>query len=109
MIRRLERDVIERGRSVQKIIEQYLRTVRPMHLQHVQPSKKNADIIVPFGLNSVALDLVISKLKRVLADSKWQNTDTPEERDLHVTFPYLQLQNGLLPLVNQQSPERSSA
>lgn len=70
LIRRMERDVVERGRSVQHIISQYLQTVRPMHLQYVQPSKKNADIIVPQGLNSVALDLVISKLKRVLADAE---------------------------------------
>jgi uridine kinase len=110
MIRRMERDVIERGRSVQKIIEQYLRTVRPMHLQYVQPSKKNADIIVPFGLNSVALDLVISKLKRVLAESRWHsNADSPEEQEPPLSFPYLHLQNGLLPLANQQLPEHSSA
>jgi uridine kinase len=70
LIRRMERDVVERGRSVESIISQYLQTVRPMHLQYVQPSKKNADIIVPQGLNSVALDLVISKLKRVLADAE---------------------------------------
>jgi len=66
--------VVERGRSVESIISQYLLTVRPMHLQYVQPSKKNADIIVPQGLNSVALDLVISKLKRVLADAEQLNT-----------------------------------
>ena len=66
--------MVERGRSVESIISQYLLTVRPMHLQYVQPSKKNADIIVPQGLNSVALDLVISKLKRVLADAEQLNT-----------------------------------
>ncbi len=74
----MERDVVERGRSVQHIISQYLQTVRPMHLQYVQPSKKNADIIVPQGLNSVALDLVISKLKRVLADA--ESLKTPGSR-----------------------------
>lgn len=70
LIRRIQRDTVERGRSIDKIMNQYLKTVRPMHLQFVQPSKRNADIIVPFGLNSVALDLVISKLKRVLHEAQ---------------------------------------
>ena len=75
-IRRIQRDTIERGRTSEQIIEQYLRTVRPMHHQYVQPSKRNADIIVPFGLNSVALDLVISKLKRVLNEAETIQTQT---------------------------------
>lgn len=70
LIRRIQRDIVERKREIDKIISQYLRTVRPMHIQFVQPSKRNADIIVPFGLNSVALDLVISKLKRVLKEAR---------------------------------------
>lgn len=70
LIRRIQRDTIERGRSIEKIIAQYLHTVRPMHLQFVEPSKRAADIIVPSGLNSVALDLVISKLKYVVNDAK---------------------------------------
>lgn len=63
LIRRLQRDTVERGRTLSSVINQYIRTVRPMHLQYVEPSKRNADIIVPVGLNSVALDLVVSKLK----------------------------------------------
>jgi len=63
LIRRIQRDTVERGRSLTGIINQYMSTVRPMHLQFVEPSKRNADIIVPVGLNSVALDLVVSKLK----------------------------------------------
>jgi len=63
LIRRLQRDVKDRGRTIDSIILQYLTTVRPMHIQYVEPSKKNADIIVPIGLNSVVLDLVVSKLK----------------------------------------------
>lgn len=59
-------DVQERGRSLTSIINQYISTVRPMHLQFVEPSKRNADIIVPIGLNSVALDLVVNKLKNHL-------------------------------------------
>lgn len=63
LIRRINRDVAERGRSVQSVVQQYLKTVQPMHQQFVVPSKRNADIIVPEGLNSVALDLVVSKLQ----------------------------------------------
>eukprot|EP01038_Epipyxis_sp_PR26KG_P016497 gene16497-22520_t len=63
LIRRIQRDSVERGRSVKSILNQYMNTVRPMHLQFVEPSKRNADIIVPIGLNSVALDLVVNKLK----------------------------------------------
>lgn len=63
LIRRIQRDTIERGRTLPSVIKQYIDTVRPMHLQFVEPSKRNADIIVPVGLNSVALDLVVSKLK----------------------------------------------
>jgi uridine kinase len=48
-IRRLERDVRDRGRSMESVIEQYLSTVRPMHLQYVEPSKQHADIIIPEG------------------------------------------------------------
>ncbi|RYY72058.1 uridine kinase [archaeon] len=66
-IRRIQRDTSERGRSVNGVVDQYVSTVRPMHLQYVEPSKRNADIIVPVGLNSVALDLVVSKLKSHLA------------------------------------------
>lgn len=66
-IRRVQRDTCERGRSLEGVIEQYIGTVRPMHLQYVEPSKRNADLIVPVGLNSVALDLVVSKLKSHLA------------------------------------------
>lgn len=66
LIRRMQRDIIERGRSTESIIAQYLETVRPMHHQFVEPSKRNADIIIPVGLNSVALDLVVSRLREVV-------------------------------------------
>ena len=63
-IRRLERDITERGRSTQSVIHQYLTTVRPMHLEFVEPSKRYADIIIPEGgLNTVALDMVLLELK----------------------------------------------
>jgi uridine kinase len=66
-IRRLTRDVTERGRSVQSVISQYLQTVRPMHLEFVENSKRYADIIVPEGgMNVVALDMVIARLQSLL-------------------------------------------
>lgn len=66
-IRRMTRDVEERGRTVQSVIEQYLRTVRPMHLEFVEASKRYADIIVPEGgLNTVALDMVLARLSSLL-------------------------------------------
>ncbi len=65
-IRRLQRDIRERGRSVESVIEQYLETVRPMHLEFVEASKRWADIIIPEGgFNQVALDVVISRIERV--------------------------------------------
>ena len=69
-IRRLDRDVHERGRSVESIILQYTTTVRPMHLQFVEPSKRYADIIIPEGgHNDVGIDLVTEKIKSILARS----------------------------------------
>jgi uridine kinase len=66
-IRRLTRDVTERGRTVQSVIHQYLDTVRPMHLEFVENSKRYADIIVPEGgMNAVALDMVIARLQSLL-------------------------------------------
>jgi uridine kinase len=66
-IRRLERDINERGRSVRSVIDQYLSTVRPMHLEFVEPSKRYADVIIPQGgFNVVALDMVISRVERLL-------------------------------------------
>ncbi|PYT03338.1 MAG: uridine kinase [Acidobacteria bacterium] len=66
-IRRLDRDVHERGRSVESVITQYQTTVRPMHLQFVEPSKRYADIIIPEGgFNDVGIDLVTGKIKSLL-------------------------------------------
>ncbi len=69
-IRRLLRDMKERKRSVDSVIEQYIRTVRPMHLQFVEPSKRYADIIVPEGgHNAVAIDLLVTKISDILRNS----------------------------------------
>lgn len=68
VFRRIRRDMEQRGRSFESIREQYYRTVRPMHLQFVEPSKRWADLIIPEGGNNrVALDLIIAKLQNVLA------------------------------------------
>jgi uridine kinase len=66
-IRRLERDIIERGRTTESVISQYLRTVRPMHLEFVEPSKRYADVIIPEGgMNTVAVDMVVARLELLL-------------------------------------------
>jgi uridine kinase len=67
LIRRLGRDMSERGRSVQDILRQYLETVRPMHLEFVEPSKRWADIIIPEGgENRVALEMVVARIEKLL-------------------------------------------
>jgi len=65
ILRRLQRDMEERGRSLQAVIEQYLTTVRPMHLQFVEPSKRYADLIIPEGLNQVALDVLTARIEQL--------------------------------------------
>jgi uridine kinase len=67
LIRRLQRDISERGRSTESVINQYLSTVRPMHLEFVEPSKRYADVIIPEGgFNAAALDLVVARLEALL-------------------------------------------
>jgi uridine kinase len=66
-IRRLERDIAERGRTSASVIHQYMATVRPMHLEFVEPSKRYADVIIPEGgLNTVAMDMVVARLESLL-------------------------------------------
>ena len=66
-VRRLERDVAERGRSLQSVIDQYLATVRPSHEQLVEPSKRHADVIVPHGgMNAPALDELHARVRELL-------------------------------------------
>lgn len=70
-IRRLKRDISERGRTVESIINQYLNTVRPMHLKFVEPSKKYADIVIPGGgCNKIAIDKLASMIRAKLGDSR---------------------------------------
>lgn len=67
ILRRLVRDMNERGRTIDSVINQYLNVVRPMHLQFTEPSKRYADIIVPEGgHNAVAIDLLVAKIKDIL-------------------------------------------
>jgi uridine kinase len=70
-IRRLRRDIAERGRTVDSVVDQYLATVRPMHLEFVESSKRWADVIIPEGgFNTVALDLVISRILQMLQSAE---------------------------------------
>jgi uridine kinase len=68
-IRRLQRDIAERGRTTESVIKQYLSTVRPMHLDFVEPSKRYADVIIPEGgFNTAALDMVVARIETMLQD-----------------------------------------
>ncbi len=67
-IRRMQRDIHERGRSLDSVVKQYTDTVRLMHLEFVEPSKRYADVIIPLGgLNKVAMDMVVSRLVALLS------------------------------------------
>lgn len=69
LIRRLRRDIQERGRTMESVIQQYEKSVRPMHLQFVEPSKRYADLIVPEGgYNKVAIDLIKTKIEALLRE-----------------------------------------
>jgi uridine kinase len=66
-IRRLRRDIDERGRTAESVIEQYLATVRPMHLKFVEPSKRYADVIIPEGgFNRVAIDMIADRIRSMM-------------------------------------------
>ena len=68
-IRRLNRDIEERGRTADSVVKQYLETVRPMHLEFVEPSKRYASVIIPEGgYNHVALDLIVARIETMLQE-----------------------------------------
>ncbi len=70
-IRRMKRDLTERGRTLDQVIRQYESSVRPMHLQFVEPSKRYADLVIPEGgYNFVAIDLIKTKIRSLLAETK---------------------------------------
>ncbi len=69
ILRRMQRDIKERGRTMESVIEQYVTVVRPMHNQFIEPSKKYADIIIPEGgHNHVAIDLMVTKIATILEE-----------------------------------------
>jgi uridine kinase len=71
LIRRIKRDTNKRGRPLEEVIDQYLTTVQPMHLQFVEPSKRYADVIVPRGgHNAIAIEMIVAKIQRRLAASR---------------------------------------
>ena len=66
-IRRLQRDIAERGRTTESVVKQYMATVRPMHLDFVEPSKRYADVIIPEGgFNAAALDMVVARIETMI-------------------------------------------
>ena len=67
-IRRLQRDMAERGRSAESVITQYLETVRPMHKQFIEPTKRRADVILPHGANGPAIDIITTKVVSLVRD-----------------------------------------
>ncbi|MBI1803021.1 MAG: uridine kinase [Ignavibacteriae bacterium] len=70
LLRRLRRDLLERGRSIESVMEQYTVTVKPMHLEFVEPSKRWADVIIPTGgENLVAIDMVVTRIRELLRHS----------------------------------------
>ncbi|MBP1947622.1 uridine kinase [Virgibacillus litoralis] len=74
IIRRLLRDIKERGRTLDSVIDQYTNNVRPMHLQFVEPTKRYADIIIPEGgQNHVAIDIMATKIEKILSKNRQNN------------------------------------
>lgn len=70
-IRRLQRDIAERGRTMESVIRQYLATVRPMHQEFVEPSKRYADVIIPEGgFNQVAMEMIAARIRALLEDEE---------------------------------------
>lgn len=67
-IRRLQRDIAERGRSTESVITQYLETVRPMHKQFIEPTKRHAHVILPHGANGPAVDIITTKVQTLIRD-----------------------------------------
>lgn len=73
-IRRLQRDISERGRSTESVIHQYLETVRPMHKQFIEPTKRHADVILPHGANAPAVDIITTKVISLVRELQGNQT-----------------------------------
>ena len=85
ILRRIERDVVDRGRDLEGVIDQYLSTVKPMHEQFVEPCKKRADLIIPEGANAVAVNLLEEKVRAETyadAGAGWRLGEDGVERDV---------------------------
>jgi uridine kinase len=71
ILRRIDRDINERGRSLDSVVKQYLQTVRPMHLEFVEPSKRYAHVIIPEGgHNQVAVDMLLTKIRTIVSSAQ---------------------------------------
>lgn len=81
ILRRIFRDVEERGRDLNGIIEQYLTTVKPMHYLYVEPTRAKADIVINSGKNNVAFDLFVSKIRQLLEQLSDQDKKVQLEKD----------------------------
>ena len=88
ILRRIERDVIDRGRDLEGVIDQYLSTVKPMHEQFVEPTKKHADLIVPEGANSVAVNLLEERIRAEVTGTAgdWTRESVEEALDDEATI-----------------------
>lgn len=84
-IRRLQRDMVDRNRSAESVINQYLELVRPMHKQFVEPTKLHADIIIPHGSNRAALEMIVARVRSVLnGDNIVLDKNIFEDDDLEI-------------------------
>ncbi|WP_284013993.1 uridine kinase [Halobaculum litoreum] len=82
ILRRIERDVVQRGRDLEGVIDQYLSTVKPMHEQFIEPTKKHADLIIPEGANRMAINLLEEKLQNEVdgeGTRGWEREDFERE------------------------------
>jgi uridine kinase len=81
ILRRIERDVVDRGRDLEGVMDQYLSTVKPMHEQFIEPTKKDADIIIPEGANAVAVNLLEEKVQAESSEmAAWAARSHDDER-----------------------------
>ena len=80
ILRRISRDVEERGRDMKGIINQYLTTVKPMHYLYVEPTRAKADVVINSGKNDIAFDLFVSKISQILREMKQEGLSDPQSR-----------------------------
>jgi len=78
-IRRLKRDIVERGRTVESVIQQYLEFVRPMHQQFIESTKRISDIIIPHGANKAALEMIVARINAVIHNYELGNNNYFDE------------------------------